>query len=112
MIHLTVYCILIAYIVSVTCQPLSESHQYPTAYDKSGHEIPAVGIQDAAYLVRLLSKLADCKLEDNDENTVKLRTDLEQQYADRLVAINLSEWVPSHIKAIRESRKEKCSVMG
>ncbi|XP_008544202.2 uncharacterized protein LOC103568934 [Microplitis demolitor] len=111
MIRLTVYCILVTCIVSVNCQPISESHRYPTAYDKSGHEIPVVGIQDAAYLVSLLSKLADCKLEDNDDNTVKLRADLEKQYAERLEAINLSQWVPSHIKAIRESRKEKCSVM-
>ncbi|XP_057324020.1 uncharacterized protein LOC130666777 [Microplitis mediator] len=106
MIRLTVYCILITYVVSVNCQPLSESH--PSQLNKVD-EVPLWEKYDGKFMENLLHKLANCELEKNDEESVQLRTELEELYTDTLRARELDSWIPAHLKAIRESRQKRCS---
>ncbi|XP_057323729.1 uncharacterized protein LOC130666597 [Microplitis mediator] len=107
MIRLTVYCIFITYVVSVNCQPLSESN--PSQLNKI-EEVPLWEKYDGEFMENLFRNLQNCELENDYVKSIQLRTELEELYADTLRARELDSWIPAHLKAIREFRKKKCSV--
>ncbi|XP_057324021.1 uncharacterized protein LOC130666778 [Microplitis mediator] len=106
MIRLTLYCILIAYVVSVNCQSLSESHPSQRTEDE---EVPLWEKNDGDSLAALLHKLVSCELEKSDEESVQLRTTLEVLYAARLRVHNVDSLISEHLETIRKYRKMTCS---
>ncbi|KAH0540571.1 uncharacterized protein LOC123259500 [Cotesia glomerata] len=110
MFRLIIFSIVMSLIfISVMSLPSYQVHPIELINDEP-EEISIVNLEDGDYVVKLITQLTDCNLENKTHDSEELRTELESLYKETLVAHGLSNLAPDHLEALRVHRKEKCTL--